>query len=49
MLTKKMLQEQNVIKEEIAIKTKENDDVNTVIANKQQLEDDAQALSTKRS
>ena len=44
----KMLQEQKRDKEEIAQKQKENNDaINTVIANKQQLEDDAQALSTK--
>ena len=30
-------------------KTKNNDAINTVIANKQQLEDDAQALSTKEA
>ena len=44
----KMLQEQKRDKEDIAQKQKENNDaINTVIANKQQLEDDAQALSTK--
>ena len=42
----KMLQEQKRDKEDIAQKQKEN---NTVIANKQQLEDDAQALSTKEA
>ena len=46
----KMLQEQKRYKEEIAQKQKENNDaINTVIANKQQLEDDAQALSTKEA
>lgn len=46
----KMLQEQKRDKEEIAQKQKENNDaINTVIANKQQLEDDAQALSTKEA
>ena len=45
-----MLQEQKRDKEEIAQKQKENNDaINTVIANKQQLEDDAQALSTKEA
>ena len=44
----KMLQEQKRDKEEIAKKQKENNDaINTVIANKQQLDDDAQALTTK--
>lgn len=46
----KMLQEQKRDKEEITQKQKENNDaINTVIANKQQLEDDAQALSTKEA
>ncbi len=46
----KMLQEQKLDKEDIAQKQKENNDaINTVIANKQQLEDDAQALSTKEA
>lgn len=46
----KMLQEQKHDKEDIAQKQKENNDaINTVIANKQQLEDDAQALSTKEA
>ena len=46
----KMLQEQKRYKEDIAQKQKENNDaINTVIANKQQLEDDAQALSTKEA
>ena len=46
----KMLQEQKRDKEESAQKQKENNDaINTVIANKQQLEDDAQALSTKEA
>ena len=46
----KMLQEQKRDKEDIAQKQKENnDEINTVIANKQQLEDDAQALSTKEA
>ena len=46
----KMLQDQKRDKEEIAQKQKENNDaINTVIANKQQLEDDAQALSTKEA
>ena len=46
----KMLQEQKRDKEEIAQKQKENNDaINAVIANKQQLEDDAQALSTKEA
>ncbi|WP_314914192.1 peptidoglycan hydrolase PcsB [Streptococcus constellatus] len=46
----KMLQEQKRDKEEIAQKQKENNDaINTVIANKQQLDDDAQALSTKEA
>lgn len=46
----KMLQEQKRDKEEIAQKQKENNNaINTVIANKQQLEDDAQALSTKEA
>lgn len=46
----KMLREQKRDKEEIAQKQKENNDaINTVIANKQQLEDDAQALSTKEA
>ena len=46
----KMLQEQKRDKEDIAQKQKEsNDAINTVIANKQQLEDDAQALSTKEA
>lgn len=46
----KMLQEQKRDKEEIAQKQKENNDaINTVVANKQQLEDDAQALSTKEA
>ena len=46
----KMLQEQKREKEDIAQKQKENNDaINTVIANKQQLEDDAQALSTKEA
>ena len=46
----KMLQEQKRDKEDIAQKQKENHDaINTVIANKQQLEDDAQALSTKEA
>ena len=46
----KMLQEQKRDKEKIAQKQKENNDaINTVIANKQQLEDDAQALSTKEA
>ena len=46
----KMLQEQKRDKKDIAQKQKENNDaINTVIANKQQLEDDAQALSTKEA
>ena len=46
----KMLQEQKRDKEDIAQQQKENNDaINTVIANKQQLEDDAQALSTKEA
>ena len=46
----KMLQEQKRDKEEIAQKQKENNDaINTVIANRQQLEGDAQALSTKEA
>ena len=46
----KMLQEQKRDKEEIAQKKKENNDaINTFISNKQQLEDDAQALSTKEA
>ena len=46
----KMLQEQKRNKEEIAKKQKENNDaINTVIANKQQLDDDAQALTTKEA
>lgn len=46
----KMLQEQKRDKEDIAQKQKENNDaINTVIANKQQLEDDAQVLSTKEA
>ena len=46
----KMLQEQKRDKEDIVQKQKENNDaINTVIANKQQLEDDAQALSTKEA
>ena len=46
----KMLQEQKRDKEDIAQKQKENNDaINSVIANKQQLEDDAQALSTKEA
>ena len=46
----KMLQEQKRDKEDIAQKQKENNDaINTVVANKQQLEDDAQALSTKEA
>ena len=46
----KMLQEQKRDKEDIAQKQKQNNDaINTVIANKQQLEDDAQALSTKEA
>lgn len=46
----KMLQEQKRDKEDITQKQKENNDaINTVIANKQQLEDDAQALSTKEA
>ena len=46
----KMLQEQKRDKEDIAQKQKENNDaINPVIANKQQLEDDAQALSTKEA
>lgn len=46
----KMLQEQKRDKEDIAQKQKENNDaINIVIANKQQLEDDAQALSTKEA
>ena len=46
----KMLQEKKRDKEDIAKKQKENNDaINTVIANKQQLEDDAQALSTKEA
>ena len=46
----KMLQEQKRDKEEIAQKQKENNDaINTVIANKQQLEDDAPALTTKEA
>lgn len=46
----KMLQEQKRDKEDIAQKQKENNDaINTVIANKQQLEDDAQTLSTKEA
>ena len=46
----KMLQEQKRDKEDIAQKQKENNDaIKTVIANKQQLEDDAQALSTKEA
>ncbi len=47
MLTTKYLQEQ---KRDKKIPNKENNDtINTVIANKQQLEDDAQALSTKEA
>ena len=50
MLTTRMLQEQKRDKEDIAQKQKENNDaINTVIANKQQLEDDAQALTTKEA
>ena len=46
----KMLQEQKRDKEDIAQKQKENNDaINTVIANKQQLENDAQALTTKEA
>lgn len=46
----KMLQEQKRDKEEIAKKQKENNDaINTVIANKQRLDDDAQALTTKEA
>ena len=46
----KMLHEQKRDKEDIAQKQKENNDaINTVIANKQQLEDDAQALTTKEA
>lgn len=46
----KMLQEQKRDKEDVAQKQKENNDaINTVIANKQQLEDDAQALTTKEA
>ena len=46
----KILQEQKRDKEDIAQKQKENNDaINTVIANKQQLEDDAQALTTKEA
>ena len=46
----KMLQEQKRDKEDIAQKQKENNDaINTVIANKHQLEDDAQALTTKEA
>ena len=47
----KMLQEQKRDKERYCTKTKRktNDAINTVIANKQQLEDDAQALSTKEA
>ena len=46
----KMLQEQKRDKEDIAQKQKENNDaINTVITNKQQLEDDAQALTTKEA
>ena len=46
----KMLQEQKRDKEDIAQKQKENNDaINTVIANKQQLEDDEQALTTKEA
>ena len=46
----KMLQEQKRDKEDIAQKQKENNDaINTVIANKQQLEDDAQAMTTKEA
>ena len=46
----KMLQEQKRDKEHIAKKQKQTHDaINTVIANKQQLEDDAQALSTKEA
>ena len=46
----KMLQEQKRDKEEIAKKQKENNDaINTVIANKQQLDDDAQALTAKEA
>lgn len=46
----KMLQEQKRDKEAIAKKQKENNDaINTVIANKQQLDDDAQALTTKEA
>ena len=46
----KMLQAQKRDKEDIAQKQKENNDaINTVIANKQQLDDDAQALSTKEA
>ena len=46
----KMLQEQKRDKEDIAQKQKENNDaINTVIANKQQLEDDVQALTTKEA
>ena len=44
------MQEQKRDKEDIAQKQKENNDaINTVIANKQQLEDDAQALTTKEA
>ena len=50
MLTTKCCKSKKRDKEDIAQKQKENNDaINTVIANKQQLEDDAQALSTKRS
>ena len=46
----KMLQEQKRDKEDSAQTQKENNDaITTVIANKQQLEDDAQALSTKEA
>ena len=46
----KMLEEQKRDKEAIDIKQKENNDaINTVIANKQQLDDDAQTLSTKEA
>ena len=49
MLTTKCCKSKNVIKKTLH-KTKENNDaINTVIANKQQLEDDAQALSTKEA
>ena len=46
----KMLEEQKRDKEAIDIKQKENNDaINTVFANKQQLDDDAQTLSTKEA